>query len=183
LKTSDYAAEQVDITDDRLGRNRVFFLPYLMGERSQINDTDARGAFIGMSMDTTRSELVQAVLEGVAFAIRDSFEVARSLGLAIDRSRLCGGGARSPLWRRILANVLNIPLEVPQTEEGPGYGGAMLAMVGTDAYASVQAVCGALTSVADTVEPEPALAARYEDRYQRFRLIYPTMKALFPKLQ
>ena len=183
LKTSDYAAEQVDITDDRLGRNRVFFLPYLRGERSPINDTDARGAFIGMSMDTTRSELVQAVLEGVAFAIRDSFEVARSLGLAIDRSRLCGGGARSPLWRRILANVLNIPLEVPQTEEGPGYGGAMLAMVGTGAYASVQAVCGALTSVADTVEPEPALAARYEDRYQRFRLIYPTMKALFPKLQ
>ena len=182
LKTTDYATEQVDITPDRLGRNHVFFLPYLMGERSPINDTDARGAFIGLTMDASRADLVQAVLEGVAFAIRDSFEIARSLGIPVDRSKLCGGGARSPLWRTILANVLNIPLDIPQTEEGPGYGGAMVAMVGCGAYGSVKDCADALVRVTKTVEPEPALAARYEEQYRKFKLIYPALKEVFPRL-
>ena len=183
LKTTDYAAEQVDITPEKLGRNRVFFLPYLMGERSPINDTDARACFLGMSMDSSRADLVQAVLEGVAFAIRDSLEVAKSLGVTPERSKLCGGGARSPLWRRILANVLDLPLDIPQTEEGPGYGGAMLAMVGCGVYPTVQACAEALVRVTDTVEPEAELAARYEEQYRKFRLIYPTLKSLFPKLK
>ena len=95
FKTNDHAAEQAPISDEKLGKNHVFFLPYLMGERSPINDTNARGTFIGMTMDTTRADLVQAVLEGVAFAIRDSVEVARSLGITIDSSMICGGGAKS----------------------------------------------------------------------------------------
>ena len=122
LRTSDYAGEQEAICEDRLGCNRVYFLPYLMGERSPINDTNARGTFIGMTMDTQRADLLQAVLEGVAFAIRDSVEVAKSLGIKICASKLCGGGARSALWRRILANVLNIDLELPVSEQGPGMG-------------------------------------------------------------
>ena len=183
LHTADYAAEQAGITEDKLGNNRVFFLPYLMGERSPINDVDARGCFIGMRMDTARGDLVQAVLEGVSFALRDSFEVARSLGLSVDRSRLCGGGAKSPLWRTILANVLNIPLDIPQTEEGPGYGAAMLAMVGTGAYGSVSACADALCRVRETVLPDPAIAARYEAQYRKFREIYPTMKHLFQKIK
>ena len=130
LKTSDFAGEQKDITDEKLGENHVYFLPYLMGERSPINDTNARGTFTGMTMDTSRSDMVQAVLEGVAFAIRDSFEVAKSLGIEIPRSNICGGGAKSPLWRKIFANVLGIPLDMVKTEQGPGYGAAMLAMVG-----------------------------------------------------
>ena len=183
LKTTDYAGEQIDITPDKLGRNRVFFLPYLMGERSPINDTDARACFLGMSMDSSRADLVQAVLEGVAFAIRDSLEVAKSLGVTPERSKLCGGGARSPLWRRILANVLDLPLDIPQTEEGPGYGGAMLAMVGCGVYPTVQACAEALVRVTDTVEPDKELAERYEEQYRKFRLIYPTLKSLFPKLK
>ena len=183
LKTKDYAGEQVDITPEKLGRDRVFFLPYLMGERSPINDTDARACFIGMSMDTSRADLVQAVLEGVAFAVRDSFEVAKSLGIPIDRSMLCGGGARSPLWRTILSNVLNIRLDIPQTEEGPGYGAAMLAMVGCGQFESVQACADALVRVTGSVEPDPELAARYEERYQRFRKLYPALKNVFPELQ
>ena len=182
LKTTDYAAEQKEISDERLGADRVFFLPYLMGERSPINDTDARGTFIGMTMDTSRADLVQAVLEGVAFAIRDSFEVARSLGVPVDRSKICGGGAKSPLWRKIMANVLNIPLDIPQTEEGPGYGGAMLAMVGCGAYASVLECADALVHVTKTEEPDPAIAARYEAQYRKFRQIYPALKTVFPKL-
>jgi len=182
-RTDDYAAEQAAIGEEKLGENHVWFLPYLMGERSPINDTDARGMFIGMSMDTTRADLVQAVLEGVAFAIRDSLEIAREMGIEITASKICGGGAKSALWRRIIANVLNIRLEVPVSEQGPGMGGAMLAMVTCGAYPTVQAAADALVSVAEVVEPDPVLAAKYEARYRQFRTLYPAVKNLFPQLQ
>ena len=182
FKTDDYAAEQAPITEDKLGRNRVFFLPYLMGERSPINDTNARGTFTGISMDSTRADLTQAVLEGVAFAIRDSVEVARSLGIEIKTSKICGGGAKSALWKKITANVLNVQLQCVASEQGPGLGGAMLAMVACGAYATVADACSALVSVASTVDPEPELVARYEKRYQQFRKIYPACKELFAEL-
>ena len=182
FNTADYAAEQAPITDDKLGRNRVYFLPYLMGERSPINDTNARGTFTGMSMDTTRADLTQAVLEGVAFAIRDSVEVARSLGIEITSSKICGGGAKSALWKKIMANVLNVQLQCVASEQGPGLGGAMLAMVACGAYPTVADACKALVSVASTVEPEADLVARYENRYQQFRKIYPACKELFAEL-
>ena len=183
LKTDNYAAEQADITDEKLGCNHVFFLPYLMGERSPINDVNARGTFTGITMDSSRSDLVQAVLEGVAFAIRDSFEVARSLGLDIPRSRICGGGAKSPLWRKIFANVLGIPLDMVKTEQGPGYGGAMLAMVGCGLFESVQAAADALVTLASTTEPDPEITARYEAQYRKFKRIYPALKDIFPEIQ
>ncbi len=182
LRTKDYAGEQAPITDEKLGTNHVYFLPYLMGERSPINDTNARGTFIGMSMDTSRADMTQAVLEGVAFAIRDSVEVAKSLGIPLTSSMLCGGGAKSPLWRRILANVLNMPLTIPASEQGPGMGGAMLAMVACGAYDSVEQVCKKLVTVSETVAPDPEIAARYEARYRQFRLIYPALKGLYPQL-
>ena len=182
FQTKDYEAEQAPITPDKLGNNHVFFLPYLMGERSPINDTNARGTFVGMTMDTSRSDLTQAMLEGVAFAIRDSLEVARSLGLDIRRSKLCGGGAKSPLWRTILANVLGLELELPVSEQGPGMGGAMLAMVACGACSSVEEVCSKLVQVAQTVTPDPELTARYEARYQQFKQIYPALKGIFPAL-
>jgi xylulokinase len=183
LHTTDYAGLQGAITPEKLGRNPVFFLPYLMGERSPLNDTKARGTFVGMTLDTSREDLVQAVLEGVAFAVRDNLEVARSLGLTLTSSKLCGGGAKSQLWQKILANVLEISLELPQTEQGPGYGGAMLAMVACGRFPSVQEAAKALTRSKAVVEPEPALVSRYEQRYQQFREIYPTLRGLFPKLQ
>lgn len=182
LRTKDYAGEQAPITDEKLGTNHVYFLPYLMGERSPINDTNARGTFIGMSMDTSRADMTQAVLEGVAFAIRDSVEVAKSLGIPLASSMLCGGGAKSPLWRRILANVLNMPLTIPASEQGPGMGGAMLAMVACGAYGSVAEACAKLVTVSETVAPDPEIAARYEARYRQFRLIYPALKGLYPQL-
>ena len=182
LGTSDYAAQQAPISQDKLGRGHVYFLPYLMGERSPINDTDARGVFWGLTMDTTRADMTQAVLEGVAFAIRDSLEVARSLGLNIPRSGLCGGGSKSPLWRTILSNVLGIPLDTMATEQGPGYGAAILAMVCCGAFDSVQQAAQALVQVKDTVEPQPELVARYEAKYQKFRQIYPACRGLFATL-
>ncbi|WP_274970771.1 xylulokinase, partial [Lachnoanaerobaculum orale] len=106
LKTKDFSKEQENI--ENLGENNVFFLPYLMGERSPHNDPDAAGTFIGMRMDTKREDMTLAVFEGVTFALRDSLEVARSLGIKIDRTMICGGGAKSPLWKRLVANILNV---------------------------------------------------------------------------
>ena len=178
----DYAKAQASITDDMLGNNHVYFLPYLMGERSPHNDPAARGTFIGLTMDSNRDDMIQAVLEGVAFGIRDSFEVARSLGIKIERSKICGGGAKSPLWKKIFANVLNVKIEVIESEEGPGYGGAMLAAVACGEYSSVQEIAEKFVRVVDVVEPDPEIAARYEERYNQFRQIYPIVKPLFPVL-
>ena len=183
LGTEDFAGEQKKIAPEKLGRNTVFFLPYLMGERSPLNDVNARGAFLGMSMDTGRADMTQAVLEGVAFAIRDSFEVAKALGLDIKRSTVCGGGAKSPLWQTILANVLNIELDSPVSEQGPGMGGAMLAMVAGGAYQTVAEACKALVRIEERVMPDPELVRRYEDRYRAFRRVYPACKELFPALR
>ena len=177
IGTKDYAAEQKKI--EKLGENHVFFLPYLMGERSPINDPMARATFTGITMDTTRADMTQAVLEGVAFALRDSFEVARSLGVDIKRSKICGGGAKSPLWKKIVANVLNIKIDVIESEEGPALGGAMLAAVANGEYASVQAAADAIVKIVDTVEPDPELVAKYEARYQEFKRIYPALKPVF----
>ncbi len=182
LKTEDYAAEQAGM-EEKLGENRVFFLPYLMGERSPVNDTDARGTFAGLSMDTTRQDLVQAVLEGVAFAIRDNFEAAAQAGVRIERSKLCGGGAKSPVWRKILCNVLNIPLDIPQTEQGPGYGGAMLAMTAAGEFDSVISCAEHLVRVRETLTPDPVLAKKYEDCYRKFRRIYPSVKTLYKEIK
>ena len=179
LQTVQYSEEQSQITQDKLGRSQVYFLPYLMGERSPHNDSSARGTFIGLSMDSTRADMTQAVLEGVAFGIRDMFEVARSLGINITRSKICGGGAKSRLWKEIFANVLNLELDSVESEEGPGYGAAILAAVACGEYDSVQSAASALVKVTSTVKPNIEIAARYEERYQVFRQIYPAVKPLF----
>lgn len=179
IGTNEYTKEQSAITDDCLGNNKVFFLPYLMGERSPHNNPAARATFTGMSMDTTRTDMTQAVLEGVAFAIRDSFEVAKSLGIHITETKICGGGAKSPLWRKMIANVLNIKVHVLDKEEGPSLGAAMLAAVGTGKYESVEAAASQIIHIVSTVEPDPEIAARYEEKYQQFKRIYPALKPVF----
>ena len=180
LRTKDFQGEQAEI--GKLGENSVFYLPYLMGERSPHNNPKARAMFIGMSMDTTRADMTQAVLEGVAFGLRDSLEVARSLGNHITSSRICGGGAKSPLWRRIIANVMNLKLEIVESEEGPAMGAAILAAVGCREYPDVETAAKQIVHVVETVEPEEELVRKYEERYQKFREIYPTVKALYDSL-
>jgi xylulokinase len=181
LQTLDYRAEEAAI--ENFGENNVFFLPYLMGERSPINDINARGTFIGMSMDTTRAQMTQAVFEGVTFALRDSMEIAKQLSINVTKTRLCGGGAKSRMWRQMVADILNIEVEIPAAEEGPGYGGAMLAAVACGEYSSVEACAEKLIKVTKIISPQPEIAAKYEKQYQKFRKIYPTVKALFPKLE
>ncbi len=177
IGTSDYGAEQKKI--GALGENHVYFLPYLMGERSPHNNPNARGTFIGMTMDTTRADMTQAVLEGVAFALRDSFEVAKSLGIKIERTKICGGGAKSPLWKKMIANVLNLKVDVIESEEGPALGGAMLAAVACGEYKNVEEAAAKIVRIVDTVEPEEELVKKYDERYQQFRQIYPACKPLF----
>lgn len=183
IGTKDYPAEQKPITDDKLGENNVYYLPYLMGERSPHNNPDARALFIGMSMDSTRADMTQAVLEGVAFAIRDSFEVAKDLGINITETKICGGGAKSPLWRKIIANVLGIKVNIIESEEGPGLGGAMLAAVACGEYASVEEAAAKIVKVIDCVEPDAALTAKYDAKYAKFKEIYPTVKNLYDTLK
>ena len=177
LKTNDYDGEQSGIK--KLGENNVYFLPYLMGERSPHNNPDARAMFIGMSMDTTREDMTQAVLEGIVFGLRDSLEVARSLGIKITSTKICGGGAKSKLVRRMVASIMNLTVEVIESEEGPALGAAMLAAVGCGEYKNVEAAVEAIVKVKERVEPEPELVAKYEERYQYFKEIYPTVKTLY----
>ena len=183
LQTHDYAAMEASVARERLGTNEVFFLPYLMGERSPINDSNATGLFIGLRPNTSRAELYQAVLEGVAFAIKDNFEIIKAFGVDVTSSCLCGGGAKSTLWRDILAAVLNIELRLPVTEQGPGLGAAILAMVGAGAFESVRSATNALCRERARILPNPELVARYADRYAKHRRIYPAVKQLYQEIK
>ncbi|MBQ2968431.1 MAG: xylulokinase [Clostridia bacterium] len=181
LKTEDFKSVQDEIKESDLGQNEVFFLPYLMGERSPINDTNATGMFIGLRPNTTRADMLLAVLEGVAFAVRDNLEVAKSLGILVSQSTVCGGGAKSKLWMQILSNVLNIKLQIPETEEGPGFGGALLAMVACGDFKAVQACVS--VKVKEEILPTAELSARYEKKYQKFKKLYPSLKNLYKELK
>jgi len=180
IGTKDYSGEQKDIR--ALGENGVFFLPYLMGERTPHNNPLARGTFIGMTMDTKRADMTQAVLEGVTFALRDALEIARGFGVEITRVRLCGGGAKSPLWCKIVANIMNVKVDKINSEEGPGYGAAILAAVGCGKYASVEEAAAKLIRVVETTDQDAELVAKYEKKYQQFRTIYPALKPVYSKL-
>ncbi|MED9932445.1 MAG: FGGY-family carbohydrate kinase, partial [Catenibacillus sp.] len=177
LQTKDYAKTQSEMT--RLGENHVFFLPYLMGERSPHNNPKARGTFIGMTMDTTRNDMTQAVMEGVIFGLRDSFEIARRLGLQPKMTKICGGGAKSALWRKMTANILGIPVAVVQSEEGPAMGAAMLAAVGTGAFKTVKEASEKIVKIAEIIEPDSSLVMKYEAKYRQFAEIYPTVRNIF----
>lgn len=180
IRTKEYSKEQEDI--NKLGENKVYFLPYLMGERTPHNNPDARGTFVGMTMSTSRGDMTQAVLEGVAFALRDSFEITKSLGVTVERVRLVGGGAKSPLWCKIIANVLDVKVDKTNSEEGPAFGAAILAAVGCGRYNSVQEATDKLIQVVETTEQTPELVKSYDEKYKVFRDIYPALKDVYHKI-
>lgn len=174
LQNKEYQKEQEEIT--KLGENQVYFLPYLMGERSPHNDPDARGAFVGMSLATGRAEMLQAVLEGVAYGLRDSLEVARKQGVAPEATTICGGGAKSPLWRKIVANVLNMEVNTVMVEEGPAYGAAILAAVADGRYQSVSQAVSVIVKRKETISPDSELAEKYNQGYKKYKELYPALK-------
>ncbi|MBP7962817.1 MAG: xylulokinase [Caldilineaceae bacterium] len=164
------------------GSDGLLFLPYLTGERTPHPDPDARGGFIGLTVRHTQVHLTRAVLEGVAFGLRDSFELMLGAGLGeITQVRVSGGGARSPLWRQILADVLNTELVTVNTTEGAAFGAALLAAVGAGAFPDVDAAVAATVQVTDRVQPGPDVAT-YTAMYPLYTSLYPRLKDLGPQL-
>jgi xylulokinase len=152
------------------------FLPYLQGERTPHADPDARGAFTGLSLRHDRGALVRAVLEGVAYGLRDSLELLRELGVRPEKGRASGGGARSRLWLEVVASVLRLPLELTAVEEGSAYGAALLSGIAHGAFADAHEAVASGVRVRDTVEPNADWAKAYEEGYARFRALYPALK-------
>lgn len=167
----------------KLGENQVYFLPYLMGERSPHNDPFARAMFIGMSMDTSEADMAQAILEGVSFGLRDSIEIAKKLGLKPKTTRICGGGAKSELWCRMIANVMNLPVEIPQDDEGPALGAAILSSVGCNVYPDVETAAAQIFRAKKILEPERELVRKYQSGYERFSKLYPAVKEWYGGLE
>jgi xylulokinase len=158
------------------GCEGLLFAPYLAGERTPYADPDARGAFTGLSVRHDRGALWRAMLEGVAFGLRDSLELLRDLGARPEVGRISGGGARSALWVKIVASVLGLPLERTESEEGSAYGAAMLAGVRAGVFADAHDAVARCVRVRERVEPDPAWAAAYDEAYTRYRALYPTLR-------
>ncbi len=158
----------------------LIFAPYLAGERTPHTDARARGAFVGLELRHDRGALTRAVLEGVAFALRDSLELIRALGLEVEEARVSGGGARGMLWLRIVAAVLGIPVKRTAVEEGSAYGAALLGGVAAGVFSSVQEAGARCVSISEVVEPDPSWAAIYEEAYPRFRALYPALAPFRP---
>jgi len=165
------------------GSEGLLFLPYLTGERTPHPDPLARGAFVGLTVRHTRPHLTRAVLEGVAFGLRDSFELIKSAGLAeIRQVRASGGGAKSALWLSILADVLGVELVTVNTTEGAAYAAALLAAVGAGVWADVASACRESIHVTGVTAPRPDEVGRYERHYAIYRDLYPALKALLHRL-
>jgi xylulokinase len=160
------------------GAEGVLFLPYPGGERTPHADPSARAAFVGLSLRHDRGALVRAVLEGVAYGLRDSLELLRALGVEPVTARISGGGARSDLWIRIVASVLDLPLERTAVEEGAAYGAALLGGVAGGVFADVHEAVERCVRVRDTIEPVPGWKRIYEAEYERFRAFYPAVRPL-----
>ncbi len=160
------------------GVEGLLFLPYLQGERTPHADPDARGAFVGLQLRHDRGALVRAVLEGVAFGLRDSLDLLRGLGVEITSARASGGGARSDEWLRICASVLGVPIERTVTDEGSAFGAALLGGVAGGVFADVSEAVTATVRASDVVEPDPAWAEVYAPLHERYRALYPALKAV-----
>jgi xylulokinase len=173
-----YDALLADAEAAPAGSEGALFAPYLAGERTPHADPNARAALVGLTLRHDRGAVVRSVLEGVAYGLRDSLELLQSLGMTADRGRVSGGGARSELWTRIVASVLDLPLERTAVEEGSAYGAALLGGVACGTFADVHEAVAACVRVRETVEPDPGWAATYRDGYARFQGLYPALRPL-----
>lgn len=175
-----YDLINAEVAQSPVGANRLFYLPYLMGERTPHLDADCRGAFIGLSAMHKKSDLLRAVMEGVAYALNDSLSVFGEMGQTVNSMAVCGGGGRSPIWRAMLADLFNCDIKTVRGE-GAALGVALLAGVGAGVYASVPEACDAAISYGDKQSPSEN-AARYEKQYAFFRTLYPALKDCYKAL-
>jgi xylulokinase len=165
------------------GCEGLVFLPYLQGERTPHLDAHARGGWIGLTASHDRRYLIRSVMEGVAFSLKDCFAIIREQGLKLDQMRATGGGAKSPLWRQIIADVLGVELVVTNASEGPAFGAALLAGVAGGVYQSVQAACDQTVRVVQRTEPRPETAAVYAQTYETYKALYPALKPIISRPQ
>jgi len=165
-----------------VGSDGLVFLPYLTGERTPYPDPDARGAFVGLTVRHRKSHLVRSVLEGVSFGLRDALELIKELGVPIDQVRVSGGGAKSPLWRQIQADVFGTELVLVNVTEGAAYGAALLAGVGAGSFASVEQAVGSTVRVTDLTLPDPGRVESYRNLYRIYRSLYPSLQTTFREL-
>ena len=174
ILSDDYSS--VESQNEKLGENKVFFLPYLMGERSPLNDSEIRGMFYGLSLATEKDEMSLAVLEGVAFALRQNIEIIRKMGIDITSSSICGGGTKNKLRLKIIANVLCKELNIPQSGEGASLGAAMLAAKGemtSEAYTELEKN---IYRIKEKIAPENELVEKYDIKYNTWKKLYPALK-------
>ena len=184
-RTDPYQIITDAASTSRPGAGGVLFLPYLMGERTPYPDAQARGAFVGMTARTSKADLSRAVLEGITFGLCDSLDLMRSLdggGPEVSEIRLTGGGAKSPFWRKLMADVFGVRVALTTSTEGPAFGAAILAAVGAGAFASVEEACDALVHVTQVVVPDAAEAARYRDIHAMYRALYGELRERFHAL-
>ncbi len=156
----------------------LLFLPYLQGERTPHLDAYARGGWIGLTASHTRRHLVRAVLEGVAFSLKDCYGIIHEQGLELGQLRATGGGAKSSIWRQILADVLGVQLVTTSAQEGPAFGAALLAGVASGVYTSIQQACDTTVSVVERTEPRRELESAYTRAYESYRALYPALKPI-----
>jgi xylulokinase len=161
------------------GSQGLFWLPYLMGERTPHLDATARGGWIGMTARHTRADLIRSLIEGVSYSQKDCLDIIEKLGVPISSVRISGGGARSPFWRQLLADILGKPVVTLETQEGSAYGAALLALVGTGAFASVPEVCRAAIREVETIEPDAKRASDYAERHAIYQSLYPALQPFY----
>jgi xylulokinase len=181
---SDFSYDELtrDASAVPAGADGVLWAPYLMGERTPHLDPNARGTLTGLAASHTRGHVVRAVLEGVAFSLKDTFSLFAEMQVPVNNVRLGGGGARSDLWRQIQADVYEHEVEVLTAEEGAAYGGALLAGVGAKFWGSVEEACDAVVSVQTRVSPEPRSAAAIKKQYENYQRLYPALKPIFARM-
>ena len=179
---SDQYNHLMDEASDVIIDNGLYFLPYLMGERSPHNDPNARGVFWGLNLTHDQAAMTRAVIEGVSFALRDSFEIVRTLGQSMDEIRINGGGSKSDFWCQMIADVLNTKVVRLETDAGPAYGAAILAAVGAQRFKTTKEACDGLIKTTESFMPIPANVKQYNKKYESFSKLYPKLKDLFPQV-
>ena len=165
-----------------IGANRLIYLPYLMGERSPVLDSNARGAFVGLSAMHTRRDLIRAVMEGVVYSQRQNLDVLRGMHIQPTEMLACGGGAKSPFWRQMMADVFSMPVQTLENSEGPALGAAILAGVAAGVYTDVPSACEQVVRRNEPQLPDSEAAAAYEPFYQLYRGLYPALKESYAAL-
>jgi xylulokinase len=179
---TDYDALTAEAAKSPPGAHGLFWLPYLMGERTPHLDATARGGWIGLTARHTRADLIRSVIEGVSYSQKDCLDIIEQLGVTVNSVRVSGGGGKSPFWRQVLADVFEKPVVTLGTQEGSAYGAALLALVGTGAYATVPEVCRSVIRETGSVSPRGEESRIYQDGHSLYASLYPALKPIYQRI-